>query len=164
MSVYLEIPRRHPDGSHKMFGRTTVRSAFQNSLKFFPDLSRVPTVLPLRLDSRTLAAHNFHIKAWRFRTITFVVRTVDLMHAISIYEARVSGPWRQTSERLGFECMTCLMNERIRTEIHIVRTVAAIFPYLCFRKKSHSWTNTEWRPSVLLKRPDECKLEQFKAS
>jgi hypothetical protein len=42
------------------------------------------------------------------------------------------------------------MDERVRTGIHIVRTVAAIFPYLCFGKKSHSWSNIECRPDVLL--------------
>jgi hypothetical protein len=31
-------------------------------------------------------------------------------------------------------------------------------------KEIHSWSNTEWRPDVLLKRPDGCKLEQFEAS
>jgi hypothetical protein len=56
------------------------------------------------------------------------------------------------------------MDERFRTGIHIVRTVAAIFPYLCFGKKSHSWSNTKCHPDVLLKRPDRCKLEQFEAS
>jgi len=48
--------------------------------------------------------------------------------------------------------------------IHIVQKVAAIFPYLCFGRKSHSWSNTECRSDVLLKRPDGCKLEQFEAS
>jgi len=56
------------------------------------------------------------------------------------------------------------MDERFRMGIRIVRTVVAIFPYLCFGKKSHSWSSTEWCPDVLLKRPDRCKLEQFDAS
>jgi hypothetical protein len=56
------------------------------------------------------------------------------------------------------------MDERVRTGIHIVQTVATIYPYLCFGKKFHSWSNTECRPDVLLKRPDKCKLEQFDAS
>jgi hypothetical protein len=164
MSVWLEIPRHLLDSRHKASGRTTVRSAFQISHKFFPELSRVRTVLPCRPDGRTLAARNFHTKAWRFRTITYAIRTVNLMHTISIYEAHASGLWKLSSERLNFECMTCLMNERVRTEIHIVRMVAAVFPYLCFGKKYHSWSNIEWRPDVLLKRSDGCKLEQFEAS
>jgi len=45
-----------------------------------------------------------------------------------------------------------------------VWTVAAIFPYLYFGKKSHSWSKTECRSDVLLKRPNRCKLEQFEAS
>jgi hypothetical protein len=121
-------------------------------------------VLPCRPESRTLATPNFYIKAWYVRTIGYVVRTVDLMHVISIYEARSSGPWRPSSGRLNFEWETCLMDERIRTRFHIVRTVAVVFPYMCFGKKSHSWSNTEWRPDMLLKRPDRCKLEQFEAS
>jgi hypothetical protein len=56
------------------------------------------------------------------------------------------------------------MDERVRTGIHIVWTVAAIFPYLCFGRKSHSWLNTESRPDMLLKRSNRCKLVQFKAS
>jgi hypothetical protein len=65
MSVWLEKPRRHPDDRHKASGRTTMRSAFQISQKFFPELSRVRTMLPCRPDGRTLATHNFHIKASR---------------------------------------------------------------------------------------------------
>jgi hypothetical protein len=42
------------------------------------------------------------------------------------------------------------MDERVRTGIHIVWTVAAIFPYLCFGKKSHNLSNTECHPDVLL--------------
>jgi len=34
------------------------------------------------------------------------------------------------------------MDERVRMKIHIVRTVAAVFLYLCFGKKFHSWSNT----------------------
>jgi len=90
MSVWLEIPRHHLDGRHKAFGRTIMRSAFQNSLKIFPELSCVRMVLPCRLDGHTFAAHNFHIKASCVQTKGSIVRTIDLMHAIPIYEARVS--------------------------------------------------------------------------
>jgi len=88
MSVWLEIPKRRPDGRHRAFGRITMRSAFQISLKFFPEMSLVQTVLPCRPDGRTLAAHNFHIKASCVRTIGMVVRIVDLTHAIFIRVAR----------------------------------------------------------------------------
>jgi len=154
MNVWFEKPRRHPDCRHKASGRTTVWSTFQNFAE----------ILSCRPDDRTLAARNFHIKASRVWTIEHVVRMIDLMHTISIYVAWASGPWRLVSGRLDFECTTCLMDESVRTGIHIVRTVAAIFPYLCFGKKFHSWSNTEWRPDMLLKRPDGCKLEQFEAS
>jgi hypothetical protein len=56
------------------------------------------------------------------------------------------------------------MDDHIQTGIHVVWTVAAIFPYLCYGKKSHSWSNTECRPDMLLKRLNRCKLEQFEAS
>jgi hypothetical protein len=121
-------------------------------------------VVPYRPDGHTSAASNFHIKASCVRNKGMVVQTVDLMHTIFISDARASGPRGLTSGRLNFECDTCLMNERFRTGFHIVQTVAANFPYQCFGKKSCSWSNTECRPDVLLKRPDECKLEQFEAS
>jgi hypothetical protein len=56
------------------------------------------------------------------------------------------------------------MKEIIRTGTHIVRKVAAIFPYLCFGTKSFSLSNTERRPGVLLRCLDGCNLEQFEAS
>jgi len=98
MSGWLEIPMRRPDGRHKVSWRTTVRLAFQISQKFFLELSRVQTVLPWHPNSRTSASHNFDIKAWHVWTITSVVQTVNLMHAISIYEAHASGPWRPSSK------------------------------------------------------------------
>jgi hypothetical protein len=122
------------------------------SLKFCLDLSRVQTMVPCHPDGCTSAARNFHIMASRVWTKGMVVRTVDQMYAFSILVARASG-------RLDFECDTCLMDERIQMRIHIVQTVAVIFPYLCFGKTSHSLSNTECRSDVLLKRPDGCKLE-----
>jgi hypothetical protein len=56
-----------------------------------------------------------------------VVWTVDLMHAISISDARTSGP-RGPFGRLDFEIDNCLMNESVRMGIHVVRTVVVIFP------------------------------------
>jgi hypothetical protein len=53
-------------------------------LKFFPDLSRVRTVVPCSLDGRTSAARNFHIKALHVQTKGMVVRTIDQMHGISM--------------------------------------------------------------------------------
>jgi hypothetical protein len=106
-------------------------------------------MLPYRPDGRTFAASNFHIEASRIRTRRMVVRTVDLMHAFSIFDTRASGPWWLAfgqwwlvSERLDLNCDTCLMDERVRTEIHVGRTVTAIFPYLCFGKKSWSFGRT----------------------
>jgi hypothetical protein len=61
-------------------------------LKFFPDLSRVRTVVLCRPDGHISTARNFHIKASHVRTKGMVVRTVDQMHAISISVARASRP------------------------------------------------------------------------
>jgi hypothetical protein len=47
---------------------------------------------------------------------------------------------------------------------HIVRTVVAVFPYLCFGTKSFSLSNTERRPTVLLRRLDGCNQEKFEGS
>jgi hypothetical protein len=56
------------------------------------------------------------------------------------------------------------MKGSVWTGTHIVLTVAAILPYLCFGKKSHSWSNTERRPDMLLRRSDGGNFEQFEAS
>jgi len=77
-------------------------------------------VLPCRPDGLTSATSNFHIKASCVQTNGMVVRTVDLMHGISISDARPSEPRGLMFERLDFECDTCLMNERVRTGFHIV--------------------------------------------
>jgi hypothetical protein len=62
------------------------------SLKFYLNLNRVWTVVPCHPGGRTFTARNFLIKASRVRTKGMVVRTVDLMHVISISDARVYGP------------------------------------------------------------------------
>jgi hypothetical protein len=56
------------------------------------------------------------------------------------------------------------MDEYVWMGIHIVWTIATIFPYLYFGMKSNSLLNTECRLDVLLKRPDGYKMEQFEAS
>jgi hypothetical protein len=75
MSIWLEIPRRCPNIKQEVSGQTTVRSAFQILQKFFPELSRIRTVLPYHLDCGTLAACNFHIKTWLVRTMKTVTQT-----------------------------------------------------------------------------------------
>jgi hypothetical protein len=72
-------------------------------------------------------------------------------------KACASGPWRLTFRRLNFVCTTYLIKDSIRT-------VVAVFPYLCFGTKSFSLSNTERRPAMLLRHPDWCNLEQFEAS
>jgi len=106
--------------------RSTSREFGWNSFLF---LSLVRTVVPCHPDGRTSTASNFLIKASHVRTGEMVVRTVDLMYAISISNARASRPCWLAYRRLDFECDTCLMNKWVRTGIHVVRTVAAIFPW-----------------------------------
>jgi hypothetical protein len=107
--------------------------------------------VPCRPNGRTFTASNFHIKALRVQTRGMAVRTVDLIHTIFISDACASGPRGLTSGHLDFECDTCLMDDCVWTGFHIVRTVAANFPYLCFGRKSHNWSNTECHSDVLLK-------------
>jgi len=49
-------------------------------------------VLPCSPDGRTFDASNFHIEASRVWTRRMVVRTADLLNAISIFDACASGP------------------------------------------------------------------------
>jgi hypothetical protein len=91
---------------------------------------------------RMVTALNFHIKAWSVRTMKTDVQTVELMHTISIYKAWASEQWRLTFGRLNFVCTTCLIKDSVRMGTHIVLSVVAVFPYLCFGKKSHSWKET----------------------
>jgi hypothetical protein len=83
MSAWLEIPRHRSDGRHRLPNRQLCDRLSKILQKFFLELSCIQTVLPYRPDSRTLAACNFHIKAWRVRTMTSVIQTVNLMHSIS---------------------------------------------------------------------------------
>jgi len=87
-------------------------------------------VVHYRPDGRTSAASNFHIKASSVWTRRMVVQTVDEMHAISISDARASGPCWLVSRRLDLNSDTCLIDERVQTGFNVVRTIAAIFPYL----------------------------------
>jgi hypothetical protein len=129
MSVWLDKVRRCLDSGHRPSRRTTVRPKFQKfRWRSFLFESRIQTVLPWRPDGRTSAASNFHIESSRVRTRRMVVRTVDLMQAISIFD------------------------------VHVVRTVAAIFPYLCLERNPKALVE-HWG-----KRPHGCKQEQFEAS
>jgi len=58
-------------------------------------------MMPYRPDGCTSAARHYHIKALSVRTLKIDVRTVELVHAIFIYEAWSFGPWRLTSGRLN---------------------------------------------------------------
>jgi hypothetical protein len=56
-----------------------------NCVTGFSNLLEILSRIEPRLDGCTSAALNFYIKDWRVRTITAVIPTVNLMHAISIY-------------------------------------------------------------------------------
>jgi len=43
---------------------------------------------------------------------------------------------RQASGWLKLNCDSCLMYEHVRMGIHVIRTVAAIFPYMNLERKS----------------------------
>jgi hypothetical protein len=139
MSAWLDKTGRCPDSGHRPSRGTTVRPKFQKfRWKSFLFESRVRLVLAYRPDGRTFAASNFHIEASRVRTGRMVIRMANLMYAISISDARAFEPCWPASGSLDLNYDTCLMDERVRTGIHVVQTIAAIFPYLCFGKKSWS--------------------------
>jgi hypothetical protein len=172
-----EIYGCRPDGGQGLSGRTTVGLEFLRfSLKIFP-------VWEPRSDGCTSAASNFHIRLCTSGPRGMAVRTVNLQHAISISYERASGPWYvgvQTVEveyvislpdarasgpswlsfgRMYLNCDSCLMYERVRTGIHVVWTVASIFPYLNL-ERIWSWSIIGRHPDGLLSRPDGCKLTQ----
>jgi hypothetical protein len=65
-------------------------------------------VLPCRPDGRTFAASNFLIKTSCVRIRRMAGRTGDLLHAISIFVERASGPWQTGVWTVEFELQTCL--------------------------------------------------------
>jgi hypothetical protein len=87
-----------------------------------------------------------------------------LLHSIFIIRTeRLDGvDWRSD----GWTSSTRLAFSRIASERnnHVVRIVAAVFPYLCLERKSFYLSNTESRSDVLLRCPNGCNLEQFEAS
>jgi hypothetical protein len=60
---------------------------------------------------------------------------VEVEYAISITVERSSRPSLLTSGRLYLNCDSCLMYERVRTGIHVVRTVSSIFPHMNLERK-----------------------------
>jgi hypothetical protein len=165
MSVWLDKTGCRQDGGHRSSERTTIRPKFQTFCwKSFLFKSCVRTVRHCRPNGRTSVASNFHIQAPHVRTRRMGVRMVNLMHTISISDARASGPCWLSFGRLDLNCDNCLMDERVRIGIHVLQTVAAIFPYLCLERNPEAWSNTEGLPDGLLNHPEVCKLKQFEAS
>jgi hypothetical protein len=92
------------------------------SLKFFPNLSRVWTVVPCRPDDRTFVARNFHIKASPVQTRGMVVRKVDLMLARLDHEDLRSDVWILNA--ILALCMSasgreCTSSKRLQRSSHI---------------------------------------------
>jgi hypothetical protein len=56
------------------------------------------------------------------------IRMVDLLHGISISVEHSFGPWQTVVWTVEFELRTYLKESRVLTGIHVVRTVAALFP------------------------------------
>jgi len=78
----------------------------------------------------TSAASNFHIRlcasgpwGWTPGRLIFYTQFPYLLSARP-------DDGRLASGRLSLNCDSCLIDERVWTGIHVVRTVAAIFPYL----------------------------------
>jgi hypothetical protein len=107
------------------------------------------------------AASNFHIEASRVWTKGMVVQTAHLMHAISISDAHAFRPCWLVSGRLDLNCDTCLMDEPVRTGIHVIRTVASIFPYLCLERNPEAWSNIKSWPDGMTHRPDRWSFGQL---
>jgi hypothetical protein len=145
-------------------GRTTVQLTFQIRWYFFLNRAVSGRCCP------------------SVQTVTF------LLHAIFII--RIERPYSVDWHLDGCKSSACLALLRIvygrcRPD---VRTIAAVFPYLCLWRKSFYLLNTDWRlggiatlsgrmhlkakffwdskehPDMLPWHPDVCKLEQFEAS
>jgi hypothetical protein len=104
MSVWHDKTGRRPSGGHRSSVRTFMRPKFQKfRWRSFLFESRVRTVRHCRPNGRTPAASNFHIEALRVRTKRMGILTVNLMHAISISDARASGPcWLSSGLELRY--------------------------------------------------------------
>jgi hypothetical protein len=111
---------RHPNG--QLYDRLS-----KILLKFFPDLSRIRTVLPYRPDGRTIAARNFHIKASRAWTRGKIIRTVDLMHAISVSILASFCVWTKSlvcnDAPQGFYYSEMLQSQKIFSSPSAIRTI-----------------------------------------
>jgi len=93
-----------------------------------------------------------------FWTVALLLHTIFILRS----ERLDHGVWRLD----GWTPFTWLALSRIasRQEHYLVRTVATVFLYLCFRKKYVYLSNTERRPDLLLRHLDWCNREQFEAS
>jgi hypothetical protein len=141
MSVWLDKTGRHPDNGHRLSGQTTLLPKFQKfRWKSFLFKSRVRTVRHCRSDGRMSATSNFHIEAPCVQTRRMGVWMVNLMHAISISDARASGRESTSSGWLQQSSHICVWKEILKLDwtLRVVQTGC-----LCL---------------------DVCKLEQFEAS
>jgi hypothetical protein len=134
---------RRPDGQlcDRIFQKFRWKSYLFKSL--------VQTVRHWRLDGRTSAASNFHIRLRASGPRGMNVRTAELQHAISISVMQLSEPWRAGIQTVEVEsaisilvharsdqgwltswpwylnCDSCLMETRVRTGCWDIRTYAS---------------------------------------
>jgi hypothetical protein len=103
----------------------------------------------------------YHIRVEFERCCPSVQTVALLLHVIFIIRNSVQTilPWRpdgcNSSPRLA---LSRIASGQCRLD---VRANAAVFPYLCLRRKSDCFSNIDERMDMLLRRPDRCNLEQF---
>jgi hypothetical protein len=108
--------------------------------------------------------YSFLNKAVSRRCYPSVWMVTLLLHAISIIRTGVRTVY--TCRPNGCKSSPHLALSRIASGRcrPFVRTIAAVFPYLCLRRTSFYLSNIKWRPDMLLRRPNGCNLEQFESS
>jgi len=110
--------------------------------KSFLFKSRVRTVRHCRLDCRTSAASNFHIRLLASGPWGMSVRTAELQHAISISAMRASGPWGAGVRTVEVESEISLLVARTSgPRLADVQTVIFEFRFLPYR-----WARSDGKP------------------
>jgi len=121
-------------------GNYTEAVRMDNCATGFPEYASRNTISGPRANGCTFSARKYHNKD--------CVRTVL--------------PWRLD----GCNSSPHLALSRIASErcCPVIRTDAAVFPYLCLRRKSDFLLNSDERPDTLPQHPDGCNLDLFETS
>jgi hypothetical protein len=106
----------------------------------------------------------YHIRAASERCFPSVRTVALLLHIIFIIRTGVQTvlPWRPDGCN-SFPHLALSMITSGRC-CPVVQTDAAVFPYLCLRRKSDFLSNIDEHPDELLRHPDGCNLELFETS